>query len=98
MKAIGAVGALLAVTLVGAALDEDAGVRHWWHLRNVLADAQRRIAALREETARLHREAERLEAEPFAIERAIREELGLARPGQTLVRLRAGDVSSVRIP
>jgi cell division protein FtsB len=84
--------ALLALAM--AALDEDAGVARWRHLRGELAEANERIAALGAETARLRLEAQRLEGDAFAIERAIREELELARPGQQVVRLpRAGSAS-----
>jgi cell division protein FtsB len=89
---------LLLVALAHAALDEDAGVRQWWHLRAELADAELRIGVLSRELEVLRIEAQRLEEGGFATERAIREELGLVRPGQTLLRLPGDDVSSVRIP
>jgi cell division protein FtsB len=97
MKATTVVGVLAALALAHAALGQETGVRRWWHLRGELAEARGRIEALRQETQRLAREAQRLEADEFALERAIREELGLAKPGQTLVRLRGGDVSSAGI-
>lgn len=97
MKALWLAAALVTLLLAHAVLDEDAGVRRWRHLRSELADARGRIEALRGETDRLQREAERLEVDDFAVERAIREELGLVRPGQTLLRLRGADVSSGRI-
>ncbi len=98
MKAIWLVPALALVALVGASLDEDSGVAHWRHLRAELADADARIAALEREIAALRREADALETEPFAIERAIREELELARPGQQIVRLPSEGSTSVRNP
>ena len=54
--------------------------------------------AVLDEVEALRIEAQRLEEGGFATERAIREELGLVRPGQTLLRLPGDDVSSVRIP
>lgn len=98
MKGILVVPALLAVALLHAALDEDAGIRRWLHLRAELSDARGRIEALRTEVADLRSDAQRLESDPFALERAIREDLGLARPGQSVVRLRRGSLSSARIP
>ncbi|MBW2268271.1 MAG: septum formation initiator family protein [Deltaproteobacteria bacterium] len=82
--------ALLAV----AALDEESGLARWTHLRAELADADVRIGVLEREVSALRREAVRLESEPFAIERAIREELELARPGQQVIRLPGSKASS----
>jgi cell division protein FtsB len=89
---------LLALGLGRAALDEQAGVARWLHLRAELAEARAHVAELRAETERLRLEGERLTQDDFALERAIREELELVRPGQTLVRLRRGGVPSARIP
>jgi cell division protein FtsB len=89
---------LLVLALGHAALDEEAGVRSWLHLRGELAEARARIEALRGEIDGLHREAQRLEEDDFETERAIREELEFARPGQTVLRLPRGDASSHRIP
>ena len=98
MRAIGfASGAAVAAVLVVAALDEDAGLARWIHLRGELADARGRIADLRDEVDGLEREAELLEGDPFALERAIREELEFVRPGQQLIRL-GGGTSSAWIP
>ena len=98
MKAIWIVPALALLALAGAALDENSGVARWRHLRAELAEADARIAALDLELAALRGEAARLESEPFAIERAIREELELARPGQEIVRLPRSGAASVRNP
>ena len=84
----------LALALALAALDEESGIRPWLHLRAELADSRARIEKLRSETEALRQQAERLESDSFAQEAAIREELELARPGQSLVRLR-GDNSQV---
>ena len=98
MRGILVIPAVLAVAGLHAALDEDAGIRHWRHLRAELSDARGRIDALRAEVATLNARAERLETDDFAMERAIREELGLTRPGQRVVRLRPRDLSTPRIP
>jgi cell division protein FtsB len=79
-----------------AALDEDAGVRRWWHLRGELADARARIERLHVEVEALRAESAELESDPFALERAIREELLVAQPGQLIVV--ESDRSSIRIP
>lgn len=91
-------GLALLLGLASAALDEEAGIRSWLHLRGELLEAEARVEALRAETLRLRVEVLRLESDDFALERAIREELELARPGETLVRLRRGDSASAWIP
>jgi cell division protein FtsB len=98
VKALPWLGLVLALSLARAALDEETGVRPWLYLRAELADAHARIASLETEIAGLRREAQQLEAGDYALERAIREELELVRPGQTLVRLRRRGVPSARIP
>ena len=98
MRALPWLGLVLALGVARAALDADSGLQPWLHLRAELADARGRIEALRDETARLRDEAGRLQDDDFAVERAIREELELVRPGQTLVRLRRAGVPSARIP
>lgn len=98
MRALPWLGLVLALGLARAGLDGDAGVRSWLYLRAELADARARIASLEDEIAGLRREAQQLETGDYALERAIREELELVRPGQTLVRLRRRGVPSARIP
>ena len=89
---------LLVLALGHAALDEEAGIRCWLHLRGELAEARTRIEGLRGEIAELRLEAQRLEEDDFATERAIREELEYARPGQTVLRLPGASGSNHRIP
>ncbi|MDX1649902.1 MAG: septum formation initiator family protein [Myxococcota bacterium] len=85
------VPAVLAAAFAAAWLDEDAGLRTWARLRTDLRAAETRMADLRAEIAELERRASALADDAFAQERAIRAELGLARPGETVVRLRAED-------
>ena len=94
MKAAWLVPGLALLALTVAALDEESGLARWQHLRAELTDADARIEALDGEVAALRAEAVRLESEPFAIERAIREELELARPGQQVIRLPGAKASS----
>jgi cell division protein FtsB len=75
-------GGLLAVGL----LDRDTGVGHWLDLRADVAAAKARIAAVEARIAARAAEAAGLEKDPIAIEAAIREDLGLARPGEWVVR------------
>lgn len=88
------VGGVVTLGFALALLDGESGLRSWWTLRADVADARARIAVLRERVADLEREARVLEDDPFALERAIRERLEYARPGETVIRLRArGDVT-----
>lgn len=83
---------LLVPLVVAAALayawwDRDTGVGTWLALREELAEARLRNEALRGEIRDLRGQAEQLESDPAAIERAIREDLGFGRPGETVVVL-----------
>jgi cell division protein FtsB len=98
VKGLSLIPVVLAVAGLHAALDEDTGVRRWLYLRSELSEAGVRIDALRAEVAELREGISRLESDPFALERAIREELGLVRPGQRVVRLRSGEILSPRFP
>jgi cell division protein FtsB len=91
---------VVAVALAVALFDGESGLRTWWALRADLAAAHTRIERLRGDVATLEREGGGLAGagEPFALERAIRERLVYARPGETLVRLNAPDDPSPRIP
>lgn len=79
--------ALVVGALLCAAVDEGSGLRKSRQLRSDLQVAERRIASLRQEIDQLRRETAQLESDPFAIERAIREDLEWSRPDETLVRL-----------
>jgi cell division protein FtsB len=92
------IAALMSATAVLAALDSDSGIGTWLRLRGELREAQARNAGLRSELDALAAEARALEAGGFAVERAIREELGFARAGETLLRLAPPDHSSARFP
>ncbi|MCG8590853.1 MAG: septum formation initiator family protein [Proteobacteria bacterium] len=80
---------LLAVGLGFALADEGSGLRAWIHLREELAEAGERRARLEREIERLRAERDALDRDPFALERAIREDLDLAQPGETVVRFPA---------
>ena len=81
---------ILVVAAAGWTLaDERSGLPAWQRLKGDLGSAQGRIEVLRSDLDALEREAAALDTDGFAIERAIREDLGLARPGETVVRLAA---------
>lgn len=98
MRGILGFSALLVLVALHTALDEGSGVGTWLRLRERLATSHARIDAMQSEIAQLRRDADRLEDDPFAIERAIREELGFSAHGETLLRLPGADASSPRFP
>lgn len=90
---------LCAVAIVAAAVayafaDRETGISTWLQLRGEVLAARAGAVAQRERIEALRVEARALERDPFAIERAIREDLGLARPGEVIVRLPRADPTS----
>lgn len=77
---------LLAAVVVIAFADGDSGIPMWFRLRSDVDDASHRVAGLTHETEALRAEIEALSSDPFALERAIREDLELALPGEIVVR------------
>jgi cell division protein FtsB len=90
------VAGLLALLVVAAVLGDN-GVLHLWRLRTELAALQRDVQALEAENERLSRIIGELRNNPAVIERIAREELGLVRPGERVLRFprtpRAGDAT-----
>jgi cell division protein FtsB len=78
--------AIVASAVAVAVLDEETGLRAWQKARRDLAAAQARVAELEARIETREGEAEALRSDPLALERAIREDLGLAKPGETVVR------------
>ena len=89
--------AILIAAWAVAWLDPETGIRSWVSLREDLAAARGRIGVLEASVARQADEARRLEGDPLAIEAAIREDLGLARVGESIVILRDGAAEDVRV-
>ncbi len=82
-----AIALAVAVGLLAAGmLDRDTGVGRWLDLRRDAATAEARIEATRARIQAREAEAAALREDPVAIEAAIREDLGLARPGEWVVR------------
>jgi cell division protein FtsB len=83
---------LVAVLLVAAAaawawLDAEDGVDTWRRLHVEVAEAEARAAGLEARNEALRAEIDALAGDPFVQERAIREELRWARPGEVVVRV-----------
>jgi cell division protein FtsB len=85
-----------AVLLVTGLLDRDTGAGHWIALRRDAAAAKKRIAEIEARIAAHEAEAAALKSDPLAIEGAIRGDLGLARPGEWVVR--EEETTSLRNP
>ncbi|HDT14329.1 MAG TPA: septum formation initiator family protein [Candidatus Aminicenantes bacterium] len=73
------------VILVVTALFGKKGVVELRRARRTLAERTERIRALEAERTRLEAEIRRLERDPRAVEKAAREKLGLAAPGEKVV-------------
>jgi cell division protein FtsB len=79
-------GALAAVALVilGVAAQSLGRV---WHMKQEVDGLEREIATLRAETDRLAAAVSRLRSDPESIEQVAREELGLVKPGERVLKL-----------
>lgn len=90
---------LIAILLVATAaawawLDAEDGVDTWRRLHGEVAEAQARGQELAERNESLRTEIDGLAADRFVQERAVREELRWARPGEIVVRVPRGDALS----
>ena len=89
MRALG-LGTFVIMAVAGSALlDGDSGVAIWLELTEDLAGADARVEQLVLENDSLRGEIELALGDPTAIDRAIREELDLALPGEVVVRFLA---------
>lgn len=89
---------LIAILAISALLDHESGVGIWLGLREDLSGSAARIAQLHRENDAMRNEIQMLEAEPAALDRAIREELDLALPGEVVVRFTDRGRSAERTP
>ncbi|HVZ21873.1 MAG TPA: septum formation initiator family protein [Vicinamibacterales bacterium] len=76
-----------AVVLLANGLFGDRGLAATVHARRQAAALAADISTLRAANARLRREADALRHDPAAIEVVARRELGMLRPGETVIRL-----------
>lgn len=87
-KAANLASVIALIALVVGSLFGDRGVLQLLAQREKAADLARQIDELRAENGRLARDIAALRSDPRAIERLAREELGLARPGETVFVIR----------
>jgi cell division protein FtsB len=93
VKALKAHWLVLAILAAGLGLslaDRESGLLKWHEKRQELEISRARIAFLNQRVETLETEISALEGDPFALERAIREELQLAKPGEIVVRFTRG--------
>ncbi len=82
------------IALVVGSVFGDRGFLNLVEKRRHVAELRIEIEGLRSENARLAAEVGALRSSPRAIERLAREQLGLARPDETVFLLRAEDGSA----
>ena len=93
-KKAATLGSLIAlIALVVGSFFGDRGILRMVAQRERAASLRREIELLRTENSRLAVEIAALKSDPRAIERLAREELGLARPGETVFSIREEEPS-----
>ena len=83
-----ALAPLLALVAAGAILaaDRETGLLPLARIRDAVEARRSHVRDLELERTQLTRQIRRLRSDPFAIEQAAREELGMLRPGELVVR------------
>ena len=94
VRALGLGTAAIVILGGSALLDHESGFGVWLRLGEDLSRSEARVAHLEHQNEAMRREIEMLEAEPAAIDRAIREELDLALPGEIIVRFKSSELRS----
>ena len=79
-------------------LDPKNGVESWQKHREHLREARERIAELEAEIEAREKRGKLEPHDDFAMEAAIREELGFARPGEIVIRLPRTDLPTGSLP
>ena len=83
-KAATLASVLLLIALIVGALFGDRGMLRLVEQRKRSQALERELESLRAENLRLSEEIHALKTDPRAVERVAREQLGLARPGETV--------------
>jgi cell division protein FtsB len=83
-KALVLFSVLALIALVVGSVFGDKGVLQVWEQRRRTVELEHQVEALRAENARLSGEIRALRSDARAVERLAREQLGLARPGETV--------------
>ena len=88
----------LVSALLYAAWDETSGLPLWRRLSRDVARAEAQVERLQIRNARLAADIEALGSDPFALERAIREEIGWVRPGEVRIDIRPREEAPLSAP
>jgi cell division protein FtsB len=96
MKAWGLGTAIALIALTVGSVFGDRGILNLVGKRRQVEALREELDGLRAENARLSSEITALRTSPRAIERLAREELGLARPDETVFLIREEDASARR--
>ena len=95
MRSISIAPAVVAVGLAAAlglaVLDRESGLLTWLELSNEHSEARAQIEDHRLANAILSERIEAIQRDPYHADRAIREALDLAKPGETIVRFKRGN-------
>ena len=98
MRTLGLGTCVIALMAISALLNHESGVGIWLEMREDLSGSAARVAQLRRENDEMRQEIRMLEADPAAIDRAIREELDVALPGEIVVRFTRTEEAGPRTP
>ena len=95
MRAFWLLSALCVAVWALATADRLSGLSVWFELREERRASDERISQLQLEVESLRAEVAAFEDDPLAMERAIREVLEFARPGETVVRFVKRDAGAI---
>jgi cell division protein FtsB len=88
------VAVLLALLLTWHVIDGKHGLSVWEHERVQDRALQKEIDRLQQENAQMQQQIQRLQSDPDAIERAAREKLHYAKPGEVIYTLPAAPANA----
>ena len=86
MKRRALAGAALGIAAAGLLVFGGAGAVRVWQLRQGVEALEREIQELRAEADRLNRTVDRLREDPALVEQIAREDLGMVRPGEKVLK------------
>lgn len=81
-----ALGGVLGVLALGIVAYGSSGLLRVWRMKQEVETIEREITTLRGETQELARRVDRLRTDPATIEKIAREEFGLVRPGEKVLK------------
>lgn len=87
LKFVGLLSTVLTLVFFISFVFSDRGLPELQHARNRVADLRKDIARLEAENMRLNAEIESVKKSSYAIERIAREDLGMAKKGETVYML-----------